>query len=66
MIICYCNNVSRTDLMCAIDRGLHSFDHLSSFIKVADICGMCQDEIKETIERYKPKENKFLKIVKID
>ena len=65
-IICFCNNVSRTDLMCAIDRGLHSYDQLSLFVKVADVCGSCQGEIKEAIETYKPKANPFLKIVKID
>lgn len=66
MIVCMCNGVTDRDILCAISRGIDTVEMLTDELNIANVCGVCQYEIEDLIQRNKKPENKFLSIIRID
>lgn len=49
MIICICNNISRDDIICALERDI-SPDKVHTFHGSKPVCGLCLKCIRELYE----------------
>lgn len=66
MFICLCNGITDKEILCAIDRGIDTLDALSSEFNVGTICGCCEPDIQNLIDRYGKKKNSILSFIKIE
>lgn len=66
MYICLCNGVTDVMILCEITKGNNTMEGITTALNVANICGSCQDEVQELLDKHGKPKHPFLNIVKID
>ncbi|WP_234117381.1 (2Fe-2S)-binding protein [Clostridium hydrogenum] len=49
-IICGCFNLTRQDIIDAVNNGAKSFEEVQEATEVGNACGQCVDEVKELVD----------------
>ena len=56
-IICKCRNVTKGDLLKALEQGASSFKEVQKATGAGSKCGKCEDDVKAFIKKHKQKIN---------
>ena len=51
MYVCLCNGVTDADIHDAVDTGITSFEDLQTHLSVGTVCGSCECEAKQVVEK---------------
>jgi bacterioferritin-associated ferredoxin len=53
-VLCKCKNLTKGDILSAIQKGASTYKEISKITGAGTKCGHCQDEVRHFIKKHRP------------